>query len=378
MPRKTIAILSAFHDYRTAKRASIQQIADGLVELGHDVSFISTRFSRLSKIVGDSRLFLWDKANKIEIVNGIRCYLWRTPVHPFQSRQPLVNAAMTRLFPIYAEAPNRQFDQLLRDADYLIVESSVAAIFMRRMKRLNPDARIIYYAADRLDTVGAHPFVHRRLIEDAALIDHVCLRSPKMALDFAWAEGKLYRAEFGVNTEEFDAVGPTPYPADRKTAVSVGSMLFDASFFALAAPLFPDIDFHVIGCGAELHGPPNLHVHPEMRFRDTLPFVKHAILGIAPYRPAPGVEYLAESSLKMAQYGFFALPTICPEFAVGDASGRFGYRPGDAESIRVAVASALDAAGHVAPHSFPTWRQVAERVLDPRSVPALDLNHEAG
>lgn len=370
---RNVVFLSAYHDYRTAKRASIQQVADGLVAAGYDVSFVSTRFSRLSKITGDSRMFLWDKANQVETVNGIRCYLWRTAVHPFQSGNTLLNAAMARLYPLYAEMPDRQFDAFVRDADYVVLESSVAAIFMRRIKRLNPDAKIIYYATDRLDTVGAHPFIRERLEADAALIHHVCLRSPKMASDFQWAKGKLYRAEFGIEPNDFAGIGVSPYVAGRRTAVSVGSMLFDPSVFQLAATQFPDVDFHVIGCGTMFEAPINVHVHAEMKFVDTLPYVKHATVGIAPYRPAPGVEYLAESSLKMAQYEYFALPAVCPSFAVGDVVSRFGYAPGDAVSIGAAMTAALAAAGTVAPRTFLTWQEVAERVVEPRRYPAIAI-----
>lgn len=366
---RNIVFLSAYHDYRTAKRASIQQVADGLVALGHNVSFVSTRFSRLSKITGDSRLFLWDKANRIETVNGIHCYLWRTQLHPFQSGNRLLNNVMARLYPLYAEIPDRQFDAIFRAADDVVLEASVAAILMRRIKRINPAVRIIYYATDRLDTVGAHPFIRQRLEADAALVDHVCLRSPRMAPDFQWAMGKLYRAEFGIEPRDFADIGPSPYLPGRKTAVSVGSMLFDADFFQRAAARFPDVDFHVIGCGTTFEAPANVHIHAEMKFVDTLPYVKHATVGIAPYLPAPGVEYLADSSLKMAQYEYFALPAVCPTFAVGETPSRFGYTSGNTESIAAAMTAALATEGKIASRNFLTWREVAERVIDPQAYP---------
>ncbi|RYF02448.1 MAG: hypothetical protein EOO77_32635 [Oxalobacteraceae bacterium] len=244
---------------------------------------------------------------------------------------------------------------------------------MRRIKRINPSVRIIYYATDRLDTVGAHPFIRERLEMDAALVNHVCLRSPRMVDDFRWAKGKLFRAEFGIEAKDFANVGPSPYSPDRRTAVSVGSMLFDPTYFQVAAQQFPDVDFHVIGCGTAFQAPANVHIHAEMKFIDTLPYVKHATVGIAPYRPAPGVEYLADSSLKMAQYEYFALPAICPTFAVGDIGSRFGYSPGNAVSISNATAAALAAAGTVTPRTFLTWREVAGRVISPEQYSGVKL-----
>lgn len=147
--------------------------------------------------------------------------------------------------------------------------------------------------------------------------------------------------------------------------MSVGSMLFDPSFFQLAATQVPDVEFHVIGCGMKFEAPANVLVHAEMKFVDTMPYVKHATVGIAPYRPAPGVEYLADSSLKMAQYESFGLPAVCPTFAVGNVSSRFGYEPGDAASIGTAMRAALAAAGTVTPRTFLTWKEVAERIIKP-------------
>ena len=363
-PRRVV-LLSAFHDYRTAKRGSIQQVADGLVRLGHQVTFVSTRFSRLSRLSGDSRLPLWDRANRVETVKGVQCYLARTLAHPFQSSNPVLNSAMAFLYRFYAELPDGRFDSFMREADDVIVESSIAAIYLRRIRRLNPNARIIYYATDRLDTVGAHPFVLRRLEQDRALIHHVSIRSPKMASVFDWAADRLFRAEFGIDPAPYAAIGPSPYPLGTTSVVSVGSMLFDPTFVQLAATAFPEVAFHVIGCGTEFDAPANVTVHPEMPFADTLPFVKHATLGAAPYRAAPGAEYLVDSSLKIAQYEYFGLPVVCPKFAAGETGGRFGYEPGDAASIVAALQGAFAAVGTLAPKRFLAWEQVAARILDP-------------
>src|SRR3954468_3014214 len=99
MPSK-IVFVSGYHDYRTKKRASIHQVADAFVQQGHDVSFISTRFSYISKLKGDSRLFLWDRANTIHVVNGISCLLWRTGVRPFRSRSDMANRVMEAFYPV--------------------------------------------------------------------------------------------------------------------------------------------------------------------------------------------------------------------------------------------------------------------------------------
>ena len=362
---KNIVLLSAYHDYRTAKRASIHQIARAMADLGHEVAFISMRFSHLSRWKGDSRLALTDRSNRIELTDGIKCYLWRTMFHPFASANTFVNSAMGAFFRLYAETPNRTVDRFLSAADYVIIESSAAAIFVRRIKRLNPRAHIIYYATDLLDTVGAHPFVRDQLEKDGALIGHVSMRSPRMMDNFNWAGDRRYRAEFGVDVSEFSDIGRTPYQ-NVLNVVSVGSMLFDASFFDAVAPAFPDIMFHVIGCGVKFSPSKNVIIYDEIRFRDTLPYLKYATVGVAPYRHAPGTEYLADSSLKLAQFEYFGLPAVCPDFAVGTNATRCGYRVNDDESMRMALGRALEMVGKVPPRQFQTWEDVAVRVLTPQ------------
>lgn len=373
MNKGNVVFISAFHDYRTAKRASIHQIAHALARSGYDVSFLSTRFSRLSRSKGDSRLNLWDRANRAEMVDGIRCYLWRTHLHPFATGNALADRLMGPMFRLYARLPNRDVDALLAAADHVVVEASVAAILLRRIRRLNPRARIIYYATDRLATVGAHPFVQDRLARDADLIHHVSMRSWLMAPDFTWAPDRLTRIGFGINPADFTGIGPSPYPAGTRNAVSVGSMLFDESFFHHAAAAFPDVVFHVIGCGRRVTAAANIIVHDEMPFRDTLPYIAHATIGVAPYLDAPGVEYLAETSLKLAQFEYLGLPAVCPDFAVGDIASRSPYRPDDPASIERAVAMALAAAGTIRPRSFPRWEEIGERLLHPEQYPDTAL-----
>lgn len=372
--KQRVVLISGYHDYRTRKRASIHEIADGLVRCGLEVAFISTRFSHLSRTKGDSRLFLWDKANKVERVNNIDCLLWRTSLHPFRAGAGPLDMLMGRFFPPYANLPSADFDKLVSQAEYIIVELGVPVIYLRRIHRLNPYVKIVCYCADRLDTVGSHPFVRRRLVEDQHLVDHFMLRSPAMAAYFDFARGRLFHAGFGIDPEKFAHIGPSPFTAGSQTAVSIGSMLFDESFFAAAGPAFPNLQFHVVGSGANFEAAPNVHLHSEMPFANTLPYVKHASIGIAPYRPAPAAKYLADTSLKLAQFEYFGIPAVCPHFAVGRCQSRVGYEPGNEQSIGRAVEAALNLVGRIVPRSFPAWSEIAMRVLNPQSYADASLS----
>lgn len=363
--RKRVVLVSGYHDYRTGKRASIHQIADGLVRAGFHVSFISTRFSTLSRWTGDSRLFLWNRANAVETVNGVECLLWRTLAHPFSSRVGVLQSLSGRLYEAYSRLPNKAFDKLLSGADYVIVESGIASIYLRRIRQANPKAKLIYYGADRLETINAHPFVRDRLEKDQDLIDHFSVRARGLKEDFPLARGAMFRSPFGVDAQEYGRVDACPYDPDAIVAVSVGSMLFDPTVFQLAASHFPEVEFHVVGCGTDFDAPPNVHIHLETSFQRALAFVKYASIGIAAYAPVRGAEYLAESSLKLAQFEYFGLPAVCPRFATGSSPSRFGYEPGDESSIREAVGAALANIGSVEPRWFPSWEEVALQVIEP-------------
>jgi 2-beta-glucuronyltransferase len=361
-----VVIVSGVHDYRTPRRGSIQALADALVRLGYDVTFISVRFSPISLIKGDHRNIFWRRANRPETVNGVRCYLWRTAFHPFRTGWPAIDRLMPPLFSAYARLPNRFIDDELRKAAFVVIESGLGIALAHRARNLNTHARIIYRASDALHTIGAHPALAADLKRRAGDIDAFCLLAEKMAPDFSWAASKTYVVPLGIKHDDFASIGPSPYSAGTN-AVTVGSMLFDESFFQHAASGFPDVQFHLIGTGREFPAPSNVRFYKEMPFKATLPYIKHADFGIAAYRPSANSGYLAQSSLKLMQYEYLGIPAVCPDYAVGASPNRFGYSSGDPATIDQSIRRAL-ARGRV-PHApnVLSWEQVAERLLDPEA-----------
>jgi 2-beta-glucuronyltransferase len=364
--KSRVVVMSAFHDYRSLKKASLHLTAKALSDEGYEISFISLRYSLLSLLNKDSRNFLWSRANRIESVDGITCFLWRTLFHPFGSKSKLLNICMNIVYRLYSRRLNPQIALLIRSAEFVVVESGVASIFLRRIRKISPTAHIIYYAADRLSTVGSHPFIAKRLSDDANLLDHITVRSERMVDHAILPKNRVNVVGFGIEPDEYHDVGPNPYDSGTH-AISVGSMLFDPTFFLQIAPLFPNVQFHVIGAGLKFRDLPNVTQYAEMKFNETLRFIKFASIGLAPYRPAPNAEYLAESSLKMAQYEYYGLPAVCPTFAKGSVFGRFGYEPGDNESMQNAMQDALAHVGKIHPRTFPRWIEIGEEMLRPTS-----------
>jgi 2-beta-glucuronyltransferase len=349
-------------DYRTARRANLHPIADALVGLGHEVTFISLRYSLLSAFKRDSRNGI--RVNVPERVNNIQCYLWRTIVHPLNLGPGLSNLTAP-LYRLYPQLCNEFLDQEIQTASDIIVESGFGVILLARIRGLNQSAKIIYYASDDVGVIGAHSIVQHILEGSEELIDFVCLASRRMASKFSWMRGRLYFVPHGITSSDFDGDFDSPYPT-RLNGVSVGYTLFDPEFFDFAAPAFPNVDFYVIGCAMRLRSQRNVKVYDEMPFKATIPFVKNATFGIAPYRPEVGSEYMCDTSMKLLQYRYVGIPAVCPDFAVGHYPNRFGYRPGDAQSIKTAIEAALAVTERVkAPDDCLTWDDVARRVLNP-------------
>lgn len=367
-------IISSVHDPRMKRRGSIQAIADTLCRMGFDTTFLSIRFSPISLFKGDLRSSLWREANRYGKAGDLKCYLWRTPFHPFTSSSDLGRKAMEPVHNLYERWPNEDVDAMIKAADLIIVESGLGVALAPRIRRLNKSARLIYRAADTLDTIGAHPHLQALLEQNKDRFDYFCLLGRKMAPQFAWARERTFYVGQALDPHDFEDPGESPYDHDN-VAISVGSMLFDADFFEVATALFPELEFIVIGCGQALPARANLTVLPEMKFRDTIPYIAHARVGLAPYRIASSAAYLSESSLKLTQYAHLRLPAVCPHFAVGAFPHRFGYTPGDANEIEHAISGAL-ADDFTEPARTLTWPDAVERMLDPARFPDTVIPEE--
>jgi 2-beta-glucuronyltransferase len=351
------------HDFRSLRRASVHFIAAEMATRCK-TRFFSVGLSRLSQHRGDTRTSLAGQANRLATYQGVECYLWKTSWHPFNMRNPRlgsVEAALFRTYRMMVPAIPRQW---LRESDIVFIESGISIIFIADIKRLNPGARVIYLASDELDVIDCAPTIKRDFVRHFDKIDTVRLPSRHMVASMPHSRTSVL-IPHGVDRSIVAKPYPNPY-GERRSCIAVGSMLFDASFFTIAAAAYPDLDFHIIGAGKaadELQGD-NIIVHPEMAFADTLPYVQHAAFGVAAYRDDRSPRYLIDTSLKLKQFGLFSIPAVCPYFALGNAPGRFGYTPGDAASITAAIAAALDNQAPIVDTSH-SWAEVVDRLLAP-------------
>lgn len=353
-------LLLSAHDYRSPRKAGIHFVASELAKMG-PTRFFSLRYSFLSRYKHDPRLSLDDQANKIVTHQGVDCYLWKTLIHPIRIR-PFESL----MYHLYSFGFNRVLRRWIRESDVIILESGVAPIFFDLIKHLNPRTKILYRASDALDTIDAAVYIRNTFARIAKDIDTIVMPSKALA-DSMPSTHNLAFVPQGIDHAVGEKANPSPY-GEGIHAVSVGSMLFDPHFFVLASKRFPQIHFHIIGSCQPRHPDygNNVSVYGEMPFDKTLPYIKHATLGIAPYSSVNLPAYLRDTSLKLTQYEFFGLPAICPHFIAADYPSRFGYDIGDEDSIAQAISRALNPPQPFSKRTVLDWAQVTARMLAPK------------
>ncbi|MET0356725.1 MAG: glycosyltransferase family 1 protein, partial [Cellvibrio sp.] len=347
------------------RKASFHFITSELAKRGK-TRFFSLRYSSLSKRTADPRLSLDSEANKIGTYQGVECYLWKTLIHPFNTRRKWLRPLESLMYAWYRRGQNPVLRQWISEATVIVLESGIAPIFFDLIKSLNPNAKILYRASDALDTINVAEYIHQTFARVASQLNIISLPSKAM-VDGIPSKHNLSFVPHGIDHSVTEKADPSPYGPGIH-AVSVGSMLFDASFFVLASKRFPEITFHVIGSGqGEDPGyGDNVKVYGEMPFAQTLRYIKHAQLGIAPYSSNNLPAYLRDTSMKLIQYAFFEIPAICPFFIAADYPNRFGYEIGNEESIANAITRALLPASNAARQQVLSWGEVTERLLTPQ------------
>lgn len=362
------------HDYRRSPRGSIHFIVDEMAKRA-DVRVFTPGISELLRFKGsfpaEARALDY---NTVFEHQGVTSYVWRAPLHPVNLRKKILEPVSRAAFDLYRKvAPS-----ILRDwakwADIIIVESGLPVLFLKSLAAANPAARLVYFSSDSLETIGCDPYLNTCLEKAVPDIAYACVLSQQMQKQMP-ADMHCVKVPQGVDPSIVDLAGPSPFGAGQHV-VSIGAMLFDTEFFHIAAKAFPEVTFHVIGSQASPESlPPEVEWYPTMPFEKLPSFIRHADAGIAPYRDSPGASYLRDTSLKLIQYGLFGIPAICPDFAAADREKRFGYCPGDADSIRAAIAGAL-ACKDRAPVPSANWVDVADRVLAPADFADTALRRE--
>jgi 2-beta-glucuronyltransferase len=358
-------LLISGHDYRSKRKANVHFIAESLKRYGK-VNFYSIGFSLFSRIKQDPRVDLWHEANRISEFEDINCFLERNLIHPFNTRRDWLNLPERAWFTSYRMRPRSVLFDWVKLSDTILLESGMPVLLTERIAAANPSAKRIYLVSDDLETIGCSHYLRECLSRSGSSFSYAVLPS-KLLAGAMPADMRMTEVPHGLDQTLFSTEHPSPYSSGLN-AVSVGSMLFDAGFFEIACRRFPEVKFYIIGGGQKgvRVKAENAVVLPDMAFTETLPYIKHASFGIAPYSPEGAPYYLADTSMKLIQYAAAGLNAVCPSFAAGGKDSRFGYQPNDEASIVEAIQLALGRPP-ARPPRFLSWEEVTDRLLSPQS-----------
>jgi len=331
---------------------------------GWDVLFITAHLSWFAAWLGRRRGFARlarRDANRLVKRDGVLSYVWSTPWHAVNLRLGLLNRATRRLFARYGSLP-LGVEPLVASADRFVFDSGPGLLLFDRFKRLNPSAPFVYRVSDDLRHARVHPVVVEAEAAIAPRFDLVsspCAyvhdrfrRLPQASLDF-----------HGVEKALFDRSYPSPYPrAEAPQIVYSGQHRFDRDFLEKASTLLPDWTFHILGPIPNLPRRANIRAYGEMRFAETVPFIKNADIGLQCLVSEPGATAFTDTP-KILQYTYCRLPVVAPAFLASPRPNIFYYRPGDPESIRSALLQArrFDRAS-IDVSSVPSWGELADRL----------------
>lgn len=342
MDKGSVLIVSGQHFATQSRKVDLHFMADAFRARGMRTDFLTLRLSQVSRLIGDGR---WQHARDrtvnawVDLAPDQAEFIWVNLVHPLSLGRPAADRLSGLLFRHYGEFLPRAVLDRLPSYRTILIESGISVLLIHAIRMAAPAARIIYHAADRLATIGTHPAAAEHLARHAGDIDLAHIMAEAIRGDVPAGVPVIYLPH-GLDKARFDAAA-NPY-AGPGHAVSVGDMLFDGEAIRVMAEAAPRITFHLFGRLARIDDAPgNVIAHGERPFEEIAGYIRHADLGIAPYRPTADADYLSQSSMKMIQYTWCRLPILAPDFAAAGRAHVLAYRPGEPDTIRAALARAL-------------------------------------
>lgn len=376
---KRAVLFTYQHLSPNSRKTGMLFIADALASSGFDTKVVTVQLSlftyfsrhRRTKSFNRGDLLTWrDRGERL------KAYVWLAAVHPLSfgaSKAPFIGRWLAKIYPWMLP---RTVMEEVRRADIIVIESCVAVCLFDHLKRRAPSAKFLYCASDRLSVAGMHPYLEEILNDTASKYDLIRIPAEAMKGDFP-SSANVQFLPHGLDKSVFDAATESPYAERTVNAVVAGDMNSDTGAIRTMASAFPDVVFHVFG---KLHFAavdlPNVVNHGEVAFSSLATFIRHADVGIAPYKLKEGAEYLSQSSLKMIQYTYCRLPIVAPFFAKNGRDHVCGYDGSSIVSIRNALTTALEYDRSKIDHAgITTWNEVVSAMLENNRINIKPRSH---
>jgi len=364
-PKPKRVLLITGHYFDSKRKAGFHWLAEAYWRAGWEVIFVTTAISWMSWLQRNYRMAypIFREAHRLRWMRErLGSYIWLTPWHPVDLGHPWLNRLGHGLFARYGQFSLGTLAPLAREADVFIFESKPGLMLFDRLQQLNPHARWIYRVSDDLRLLRTHRVV---LDTESRIAPHFDLISVPNAVLLQRFEHLPQAAlhPHGICKSRFNQEDPCPYTDAWEThLVFVGTAYLDRDFIERASAHFSTWAFHLIGPLAGTPRRANVFAYGEMSFDATIPYLKHADIGLHTLICKPGSASFADS-LKVIQYTYCRLPIVAPEPMRSTRVNTFYYQPGDAVSMVQALeaARAFDRA-KVETEGMHSWAWLA-RVL---------------
>lgn len=331
-------VLVSGHYLGSKRRAGFHHLAQAFWSLGWDVTFVTAAISTLSRLRGDYRFAypVREEANRlVSMRERLTSYVLMTRTHPGNLRLGLANRLSAPWFARYAAVPLGPLEERLRGADLVVFEGTAALLLVERIRKLAPQARLVYRASDDLRALGVHPLILEAEARAVPLFDLVSAPTQEIA-DALARYGPVEVHPPAIDKAAFDRPTDSPFGEEPAAVFAGVSPLFDYESLATAAELAPHVAFHIVGPPARTLAE-NVSFHPELPFDEVVPYLRHATFGLLLF-PA-GYGSLGQGN-KVAQYSYCLLPILAPSHLEANRPNLCLFEPGDEESLGRALAEA--------------------------------------
>lgn len=331
------------HVLDSARRAGFHWLAHSFWAKGWEVTFVTTAVSLASKLRRDPRLAAghpW--GTPIELKPRLTMYIEPALIHPFRLDVPVIGRVAERIMAAYGRSVSEELAKRLATTDLVIFESNASLLMFDAVRRAT-SAKLVYRVSDDVRVIKNSRLVHEA--EDRVLDQFDCISVPSQILmerrfggrpnAMFHPHGVALHVKVTQDWNQLEAGGPH--------ASSLGSTMLDHAFLRLAPFRCPDITFHQIGqMGVSIHAP-NLVVHGELPYEQTVALAASSDICLALYEERADNGYLSETSNKLALYMALRKRIVAPEFLrpMLHRPGIFFYDLRDPRTIDAAMAAAL-------------------------------------
>ncbi|MFA4849336.1 MAG: hypothetical protein WC626_06370 [Methanoregula sp.] len=365
---KKVVLISGHH-IQSKRKAGFHWLAYAFSNKNWDIVFITAPIRYSAWFLGDHRTqcFSLQNVNQPEKIpnSNITSYVFMTLLNPISSNNKFFKYLSSPLIKLYGRILPKNLKFLITNADIIIFESTEALLLFEKFRELNPDAKYIYRVSDLLEVNNTPQFVIEYEKKIAPMFDLISVPSEYIFKKFNYLPNTRLHYH-GINKELFatkDTI-PEEYTQFEKNIIFVGTTHFDSEFIKIAAGLFPQWGFHIIGPLDQKAKSPNIMYYGEISFNETIPYLKYADVGLQTRKSAHGLASLSDS-LKVLQYTYCKLPIIAPIGLNSSRKNFIYYIPGNLNSILIALNNAVAFnRSDIETSDIHSWNELVELLID--------------